>query len=107
DGVGMPDIYNLNGTIATYGFLVAYVFIAAGAMRSAVRQRASRAVVIIAGVAGILFMGLAVVGSVYPWPAAPGDTLPQIFAVYMAIGIVWIVFDRRRRRAIAGRQVAN
>jgi amino acid transporter len=103
DGIGMVDIYNLNGTIATYGFLVAYVFIAIGAMRSAVRQRASRAAVLIAGVAGILFMGLSIVGSVHPWPDPPNDTLPQIFAVYMAIGIVWMIYDRRRTRAAADR----
>jgi amino acid transporter len=107
NGFGVLDIYNLNGTIATYGFLVAYVFIAAGAMRSAARQRASRATVAVAGVAGMLFMGLAIVGSVSPWPAAPNDTLPPIFAVYMAIGIAWMIYDRRRTRATAGRQVAR
>lgn len=107
NGIGMLDIYGLNGTLATYGFLVAYVLIAAGAMRSAARQRASRAAVAVAGVAGMLFMGLAVVGSVYPWPAAPYDTLPPMFAVYMAIGIVWMIYDRRRTRATAGRQVAR
>lgn len=105
DGIGMLDIYGLAGTISTYGFLVAYVFIAIGAMRSAARQRTSLAVVLIAGVVGILFMGLAVVGSVYPWPAAPYDKLPPIFAVYMAIGIGWMIYDRRRTRAAAGRQV--
>jgi amino acid transporter len=103
DGIGMVDIYNLNGTIATYGFLVAYVLVAIGAMRSAARQRASRAAVTIAGVAGILFMGLAVVGSVYPWPDPPSDKLPPIFAVYMAVGIAWMIYDRRRTRAAAGR----
>ena len=107
DGIGMVDIYNLNGTIATYGFLVAYVFIAIGAMRSVVRQRASRVAVMFAGVAGILFMGLAVVGSVHPWPDPPAHTLPPIFAVYMAIGIGWMLYDRRRTRAAAGRQVAG
>jgi len=103
NGTGMVDIYNLNGTIATYGFLVAYVFIAIGAMRSAARQRTLRAALVIAGVAGILFMGLAVVGSVDPWPSAPYDTLPPIFAVYMAIGIVWMIYDRWRTRATKDR----
>jgi amino acid transporter len=107
DGIGMVDIYGLNGTIATYGFLVAYVFIAVGAIRSAARQRASRAAIAVAGVAGTLFMGLAVVGSVYPRPAAPYDRLPPIFAVYMAIGVAWMIYDRRRTRAAAGRPVAR
>lgn len=106
-GIGVLDIYGLNGTIATYGFLVAYILIAASAMRSAVRQGASGAAVTIAGVGGMLFMGLAVVGSVYPWPAAPYDTLPPIFAVYMAIGIAWMLYDRRRTRAAADRTAGS
>jgi amino acid transporter len=101
-GLGMLDIYGLSGTISTYGFLVAYVLIAVGAMASVARERASRGVVIAAGLVGIFFMGLAVVGSVYPWPAAPYNTLPPIFAVYMAIGVAWMIYDRRRTRAAAG-----
>jgi amino acid transporter len=101
-GLSMLDIYGLNGTISTYGFLVAYVLIAAGAMASVARQRASRAAVTVAGITGILFMGLAVVGSIYPWPAAPYNTLPPIFVVYMAVGIAWMIYDRRRTRAAAG-----
>jgi amino acid transporter len=101
-GLSMLDIYGLNGTISTYGFLVAYVLIAAGAMASVARQRASRAAVTVAGITGILFMGLAVVGSIYPWPAAPYNTLPPIFVVYMAAGIAWMIYDRRRTRAAAG-----
>jgi amino acid transporter len=100
-GLAMLDIYGLNGTISTYGFLVAYILIAVGAMASVARQRASRAGVIVAGLVGILFMGLAVVGSVYPWPAAPYNTLPPIFAVTMAIGLAWMIYDRRRTRASA------
>jgi amino acid transporter len=102
-GFAMKEIYDLNGTIATYGFLVAYILIAVGAIRSAARQRASLAVVGVAGVAGILFMSLAVVGSVYPWPDSPFDKLPAIFVVYMAIGIAWLIYDRRRTGASAAR----
>jgi amino acid transporter len=101
-GLGMLDIYGLNGTISTYGFLVAYILIAVGAMTSVARQRASRAAVTVAGLAGIFFMGLAVVGSLYPWPAAPYNALPPVFALYMAIGIAWLIYDRRRTRATAG-----
>lgn len=106
-GFSMRDIYDLNGTIATYGFLVAYILIAVGAIRSAARQRTSLAVMVVAGVAGILFMALAVMGSVYPWPAAPFDKLPPLFAVYMVVGVVWLVFDRRRASASPGRHVTK
>ncbi|HEX8112653.1 MAG TPA: APC family permease [Kofleriaceae bacterium] len=106
-GIEKLDIYNLCGTIATYGFLVAYILIAVGAMRSAARQRASLAMVVVVGVAGILFMGLAVMGSVYPWPDAPFDRLPPIFVAYMVIGLVWMIYDRRRTRAAAGQAASS
>lgn len=48
-GFGMLDIYGLSGTICTYGFLVAYILIAVGAMRFAAQQRASRAAVTVVG----------------------------------------------------------
>ena len=47
--------------------------------------------------------GLAVVGSVYPWPDPPLHRLPLIFAVYMAIGIALMIYDRSRTRAAANR----
>jgi len=102
--IGMIDIYNLNGTISTYGFLVAYILIAVGAIRVVVRQKARhRVAVMLAGVVGILLMGLAVVGSVYPWPEDPSAAkLPPIFAIYMGIGIAWMIYGRWRPRAPAG-----
>ncbi len=101
--IGMLDIYNLIGTISTYGFLVAYILIAVGAIRSVARQRGQRrGAVTVAGVVGILLMGLAVVGSVYPWPDAPFDKLPPIFVIYMGIGIAWMIYGRRRTRVTAG-----
>ncbi len=41
-------------------------------------------------------MGLAIKGSVSPWPAAPDNYLPYIFAAYMALGIGWMLLNRRR-----------
>jgi len=95
-GLGMLDIYGLNGTIATYGFLLAYILIAVSAMMPLPRYKTASAAVTLSGIAGILLMGLAVVGSVYPWPAAPYHLLPPIFVLYMAIGIAWMIYDRRR-----------
>ena len=40
-------------------------------------------------------MGLAVKGSVSPWPAAPDNYLPEVFAAYMVLGIIWMFIDRR------------
>ena len=98
-GFAVLDIYNMNGTIATYGFLLAYILIAVGAVVSARREKTLSPWLTFSAVAGVLFMGLAVKGSVSPWPAAPDNYLPEVFAVYMALGIAWMLFDRRRSRA--------
>ncbi|BDI28653.1 amino acid permease [Capsulimonas corticalis] len=96
--VAVLDIYNMNGMIATYGFLLAYILIAVGAVVSASRDKSLSPMLIFSAVAGVLFMGLAVKGSVYPWPVAPDNYLPQVFAGYMAVGIVWMLIERMKSR---------
>ena len=98
-GFGALDIYNMNGTIATYGFLLAYVLIAVGSVVAAIREKVVSPLLVFSAVVGILFMGLAIKGSVAPWPTAPDQYLPQIFAVYLVIGIIYMVIDRQRSRA--------
>jgi len=100
-GYGALDIYNMNGTIATYGFLLAYVLIAVGSVVAAIREKVVSPILIGSAVIGILFMGLAVKGSVSPWPPAPDNYLPQIFAGYLVLGILWMLFDRRRTKTAA------
>ena len=92
------DIYNMNGTIATYGFLVAYILIAVGAVVSASRDKSLSPWLISSAVLGVLFMGLAVKGSVSPWPAAPDNYLPEVFAGYMVLGLAWMFIDRTRSK---------
>jgi hypothetical protein len=38
---------------------------------------------------GAVAMAFVIYGSVQPYPAAPLNVLPPIFATYMAIGLVW------------------
>lgn len=97
-GFAILDIYNMNGTIATYGFLLAYILIAVGSVVSASRDKSLSPWLISSAVIGTLFMGLAVKGSVSPWPAAPDNYLPEVFAAYMALGIAWMFVDRARSR---------
>ena len=97
-GFAILDIYNMNGTIATYGFLLAYILIAVGSVVSASRDKSLSPWLISSAVIGTVFMGLAVKGSVSPWPAAPDNYLPEVFAAYMVLGIIWMAIDRARSR---------
>ncbi len=93
-GYVLNDIYGTNGTIATYGFLVAYVTIAVGSVLMLSRQGKLTFGPIAAAVAGVAMMGLAIYGSVIPYPAAPLNVLPPVFAIYMIIGAVWLLVMR-------------
>ena len=90
------DIYGLNGTIATYGFLVAYISIAIGAMVMLSRRSMLTIGPALAAIAGIAFMLVAVYGSIVPFPAAPYNALPPIFAVYMIVGAVWMMATKSK-----------
>ncbi len=91
-GISMSDIYGLNGTIATYGFLVAYICIAVGALVLLAKIKQSSPLVTVSAILGIGMMGIAVYGSVLPYPAAPYGWLPIAFAIYMAAGgVCWFL----------------
>lgn len=98
-GVSMNDVYGLAGTIATYGFLVAYICIAVGAVVFLARIKQSSPLVTLAAIAGTVMMDLAVYGSVIPYPAAPYNWLPIIFAIYMTVGAVCWMLSRPSARA--------
>ena len=89
-GIALSDVYGLNGTIATYGFLVAYISIAIAAVVFLARIKQSSPLVTAAAVIGTGMMGIAVYGSVIPYQEAPYGWLPIVFAIYMAVGgVCW------------------
>lgn len=101
-GIAMGDVYGLNGTIATYGFLVAYICIAVGAIVYLSRIKQSSPLVTLAAVVGMGMMGIAVYGSVVPYQAAPYGWLPIAFAIYMAAGAVcWMLSRAGVKKAAA------
>ena len=105
-GVKLFDIYGLNGTIATYGFLVAYIAIAVGAVVMLAREGKLSVGMGAAAFLGVCFMSLAVYGSVMPYPAAPYNLLPPIFAAYMIIGGVWLAAMRSNAAKTSQARVA-
>jgi len=97
-GMAALDIYNATGTIATYGFLLAYILIAFGSCTYLYKKRQLKFSLVINAGIGVAFMVLAVIGSIVPWPSAPDNYLPQIFGIFMAAGIVYHVIDSIRAK---------
>jgi amino acid transporter len=93
------------GTLAAFGFLVAYYLITLAApMYLKKIGELQRRHVVLAGVA-VLALLVPTIGSFYPRPAWPVDLFPFIFMAYMAVGAGWLfVVHRRQPGTLAGIQ---
>lgn len=94
------DIFGYLGSVATFGFLVAYILIAIGAPLF-LRRRGElgwRPAVI--SVAAIILLAMPLVGSIYPEPAAPYNYLPYLFLVLLLLGCARFAYLRLRRPAM-------
>lgn len=94
--IDILDAYGYLGTLATFGFLLNYVLIAAAAPLYLKRLGQLKWTHIVASVAAIAFILIPVVGSVYPAPATPYNILPFVFLALLAVGVIWLVFLRAR-----------
>ena len=100
------DVYGWMGSLATYGFIVAYALVCIALPRYLRHHGAlhtgSRAVSILAAAA----MLLALVGNLYPVPEGPYGKLPYIYLAYLIAGLVWF-FVRARGKKIANMESAE
>lgn len=103
-GVKVLDIYGYCGTIATYGFLFAYVLISIAAPIYLKREHTLHTKDILYAVLGIAFIAIPVLGSIgipgensiFPIPPAPYNVFPYLFLVYIVAGAAWFSFLRKR-----------
>ena len=88
------------GTLAAFGFLVAYylITVAAPAYLRKLGELRPRNVVL-ASIA-VLCLLVPTIGSFYPMPAWPVNLFPYIYLGYMAIGGSWLFIVNRRRPGI-------
>jgi amino acid transporter len=97
------DVYGWLGSLATYGFIVAYALACValpgylrlhGAFRTGARVLPWLA-------AGAML--LALLGNLYPVPEGPYGKLPYIYLAYLSAGLGWfLVRDKGKRAALAG-----
>ena len=91
------DVYGWMGSLATYGFIVAYALVCLALPRYLREHGASRAgSKAVSGMAA-LAMALALVGNLYPVPEGPYGKLPYIYLAYLVAGLLWFVVRRRAR----------
>jgi amino acid transporter len=94
-GVGGSDIYGWMGSLATYGFITVYGQVTfALPFYLKIKQHLTPPLLLLSIVATAA-MVLALVGTLYPVPAAPYNWLPYLYLGYLLAGLIWFAASRR------------
>ena len=89
-----------SGTLAAFGFLVAYYLITVAAPMYLKKLGELRTMDVVVSALAVAFLLVPTIGSFYPLPPWPVDTFPYIFLGWMAIGGTWLYVQSRRRQGI-------
>jgi amino acid transporter len=95
-GASGLDVYGWLGSLATYGFIVAYALVCVALPRYLRRKGVFHpsAVIIPALAAGAML--LALVGNLYPVPEGNYGKLPYIYLAYLLAGLLWFWLSARK-----------
>jgi amino acid transporter len=88
------------GTLAAFGFLLAYFLITIAAPVYLHRRGELRPRHVVIAVIACLCLLVPTEGSFYPVPAWPVNLFPYLFAAYIAAGGAWLFILSRRQRGI-------
>lgn len=80
------DIFGYLGSVATFGFLVAYILIAIGGPFFLRRRGELGWGPTVISAAAVILLVIPLVGSIYPEPAAPYNYLPYMFLSLLSLG---------------------
>lgn len=86
--VALLDAFGYLGSIATFGFLFAYILVSIGSPLFLRSRGELTATSVIMAVLAIIMLAIATIGSVYPVPAPPYNLLPYAFVALLAIGLL-------------------
>ncbi len=98
------DVYGWMGSLATYGFIVAYALVCVALPRYLRDHGVFRPGAQIIPWLAFIAMLSALAGNLYPVPEGPYGKLPYVYLVYISAGVLWFFMKSRgndpsRRRA--------
>ncbi len=94
------DVYGWMGSLATYGFIVAYALVCVALPRYLRDHGASRRGMHVIPALACTAMLLALVGNLYPVPEGPYGKLPYVYLLlYLAAGLFWFALRGRSKSA--------
>jgi len=92
--------FNDAGTLAAFGFLLAYFLISIAASVYLRHIGELRPFNVVITVLAVLCLLVPTIGSVYPVPSYPVNLFPYIFLTYMLVGAIWLFVVSRRSPGI-------
>ena len=98
-GAGGLDIYGWLGSLATYGFIVAYGLVCLSLPKYLRGHGVFRPGAHILPWLAAAAMVLALIGNLYPVPEGPYGKLPYIYLVYLAAGLAWFFWSKRSKKS--------
>jgi len=99
-GASGLDVYGWMGSLATYGFIVAYALVCL-ALPSYLRAHGKYSVgAHVLSWFACIAMILALIGNIYPVPEGPYGRLPYIYVGYLLAGMLWFFLRRRDNKFV-------
>jgi amino acid transporter len=98
-GASGLDVYGWLGSLATYGFIVAYALVCVALPRYLRDHKVYRPGAQIVPWLAAAAMLLALAGNLYPVPQGPYGKLPYVYLAYLTAGLLWFVIRRRNKEA--------
>jgi amino acid transporter len=93
---GLLDAFGTLASIATFGFLVAYILVSVGAPVYLQRRGELGTRHMAASAASVVLLAVPVVGILYPVPPFPQNILPYVFGALLAAGVLHFLWIRQR-----------
>jgi amino acid transporter len=97
-GASGLDVYGWLGSLATYGFIVAYALVCVALPRYLRQHGAFNSGAQIVPRMAATAMLLALLGNLYPVPEGPYGKLPYIYLAYLIAGLGWFMLRARSKK---------
>src|ERR1700735_2311797 len=95
-GASGLDVYGWLGSLATYGFIVAYALVCVALPRYLRHHGVFRPGAPIIPWLAFVAMLAALIGNLYPVPEGPYGKLPYIYLIYLGAGLFWFFWQKRQ-----------
>ncbi len=104
-GASGLDVYGWLGSLATYGFIVAYALVCIALPRYLHRHGTFKAGAQIVPWLAAAAMLLALIGNLYPVPEGPYGKLPYVYLAYLIAGLGWFAVRARSKKVALSESV--